>query len=440
MGLFSSLKRQEKEAIGLLQIGTCLECFDLMLYVHMAVFLNELFFPPSDPHTASILAATAFCSTFIFRPIGALLFGWIGDHIGRKNTLVITTLTMAVTCLVLANLPTYAQIGITAAWAITICRISQGISSMGEVIGAQIYLTESIRTPARYPAVAFLSAASDLGNLLAIGVAFLVASYSFNWRIAFWTGAFIAVIGAFARKRLRETPEFLEMKRQWLKKGIEEMNLEYDPLHGAELNRTWKEPRNNKALLSYFLIACAYPLCFYLVFMYFNPILKENFGYSSSDILKNNLFVTLVDLACSILIAYLSYWIHPLKINKIRGVLGCIVMVLLPFLVTNLTSPTQVFLLQALILIVSLEAIPSVPVFLSFFPLYRRFTYASILFALSRALVYTITSFGLIYLSGYFGHWGLWVVTVPIATAYMYGIFYFERLERKKELGMLWKN
>jgi MHS family proline/betaine transporter-like MFS transporter len=73
MAIFSSLSRQQKEAVGLLQIGTFLEYFDLMLYVHMAVLLNELFFPKTDPHTASLLAAFAFCSTYAIRPIGALL-------------------------------------------------------------------------------------------------------------------------------------------------------------------------------------------------------------------------------------------------------------------------------------------------------------------------------------------------------------------------------
>ncbi|MCX7353118.1 MAG: MFS transporter, partial [Proteobacteria bacterium] len=78
MGLFSSLTKGQKESIGLLQIGTFLEYFDLMLYVHMAVFLNELFFPKTDPHTAALLSAFAFCSTFVLRPFGALIFGYLG--------------------------------------------------------------------------------------------------------------------------------------------------------------------------------------------------------------------------------------------------------------------------------------------------------------------------------------------------------------------------
>ena len=156
MELLSSLNREQKESIGLLQIGTFLEYFDLMLYVHMAVLLNEIFFPKYDPFTTSLLTAATFCSSFIFRPIGALILGQIGDKIGRKPTIIITTVTMAISCLVMANLPTYAQIGITAAWIMIFCRIAQSISSMGEIVAAQIYLTETIPPPARYPATAFL--------------------------------------------------------------------------------------------------------------------------------------------------------------------------------------------------------------------------------------------------------------------------------------------
>jgi MHS family proline/betaine transporter-like MFS transporter len=80
----------------------------------MAVLLNELFFPKTDSHTSSLLMAFAFCSTYFLRPIGALIFGYIGDHIGRKVTVVITTTMMSFSCLIMANLPTYAQIGVTA--------------------------------------------------------------------------------------------------------------------------------------------------------------------------------------------------------------------------------------------------------------------------------------------------------------------------------------
>ena len=315
MSLFSSLNHEQKQSIGLLQVGTFLEYFDLMLYVHMAVLLNEIFFPKTAPQTAALLASFAFCTTYVFRPIGALIFGWIGDHIGRKSTIIVTTSIMAISCIVMANLPTYSQIGITATVIMVLCRMAQGMSSMGEAIGAEIYLTECIPRPARFPAVAFIDASGTLGGFAALGVATLVLSYSMNWRLIFWMGAVIAIITAFARTRLRETPEFLEMKKKQMKAEIEELNLEFDPIRGAEINKTWKEPINKKTLLSYFLISCGYPLCFYLAFIYFNPILKETFGYSPEDIISYNLLLSLISVVISIFLSFFKLSCFPVE-NK----------------------------------------------------------------------------------------------------------------------------
>jgi MHS family proline/betaine transporter-like MFS transporter len=434
MRIFSSLSRDQKQSAALLQAGTFLEYFDLMLYIHMAVILNELFFPKSDPHTASLLAAFVFCTTFIFRPIGALIFGWIGDHIGRKSTIIITTVMMAISCIIMANLPTYAQIGIASAWIMTICRIAQGMSSMGEIMGAEVYLTETIERPARYPVVSCLAIAADIGGVVALGIVTLVVSFGLNWRYAFWVGASIAIIGAFARTRLRETPVFLETKRQWLKKGIEEMNLEYDPVQGKKLNETWKEPMQGKTLISYFLIFCGWPMCFYLGFLYFNPILRESFGYSSEDIIRHNFFLSIVPVVSSITLTFLSCFIHPLRILKFVGFSMLILMILLPFLIVNMDSFVQLFLIQALILLIPLSAAPADAVFISHFPIYRRVTFSSFLYALSRALMFVITSFGLIYLSRHFGHFGIWTISLPVTAAYLYGLHHFEGLERKLKL------
>ena len=214
MSLWSSLTKSQKESIGLLQIGTFLEYFDLMLYVHMAVLLNELFFPKTDPHTAALVSAFAFCSTFVLRPFGALIFGWLGDNIGRKSTVIITTMLMALSSLVMANLPTYAQIGITAAWVITICRMVQGVASLGEIVGAEVYLTETIKKPHCYPFVSFIAVSSVAGTVMALLIASLFTSFEMSWRIAFWIGSGVAAIGSVARTRLRETPEFADMTRR----------------------------------------------------------------------------------------------------------------------------------------------------------------------------------------------------------------------------------
>ena len=257
----------------------------------MAVLLNDLFFPKTDPETAALLAAFTFCATYVMRPLGALIFGWIGDNIGRKSTIILTTVMMSISCILMANLPTYAQIGITAWWIMTLCRVFQGLSSMGEIIGAQIYVAETIPRPLSYPAVGFISLAASVGAMVSLGVAALVTSYYMNWRIAFWIGACVALIGAVARTRLRETPDFLKLKRQKMQESIQLLMMgdkAYTKRKSRKKITPWKEPVARKTILSYFLIFCGWPLSFYLAYIYFNPLLKNDFGYSANDIIKHN--------------------------------------------------------------------------------------------------------------------------------------------------------
>ncbi|RZI45455.1 MFS transporter [Candidatus Finniella inopinata] len=429
MGILSSLNREQKEAVGLLQIGTFLEYFDLMLYVHMAVLLNELFFPKTDPHTASLITAFAFCSTYVLRPFGALIFGWIGDNIGRKSTVIITTTMMAISCMLMANLPTYAQIGISAAFLVTLCRIIQGLSSMGEIIGAQIYITEITKPPYGYPAVAAVSVASSVGAMAAVGVAALTTSFGFGWRCAFWIGACVAVVGSIARTRLRETPEFVDIKlklkilaEQCKNKGKAEKLL-------REGSIFWKEKISNRTLLGYFFIQCGWSLTFYLVFIYFSPTLKNVYQYTPENVISHNFALTLVQVIQAFVWCYLSFYVHPLKILKTKSVIFLFLMLLVPLCLFVKTGVWFVFLLQSLILVFHIGTFPAEYAIYNKFPVYKRFTACSFFYALGRAITYPIVSFGTVYMADFFGHCGILLVTVPLALSFLWGVRHFEKLE-----------
>lgn len=432
MGIFSSLTRSQKEAIGLLQIGTFLEYFDLMLYVHMAVLLNELFFPKTDPHTAALLSAFAFCSTYVLRPFGALLFGYIGDTIGRKTTVIITTMMMSTSCIIMANLPTYAQVGIAAAWLVTGCRIIQGLSSMGEIIGAEIYVTEITKPPAQYPAVSMIDIAAYVGAAVAIGISALVTSCNLNWRIAFWIGAGIAVVGSIARTRLRETPEFIDMKTK-IKNAIEERSTDEGEKKQQIKGMQWfisQEKISSKTIIAFFLIYCGWPLSFYLVYMHFNPLLKNIFKYSAEDIILHNFWLSLVHCGVFLLWGLLSYKVNPLKISKIKGIIFLIFTISMPSLLFITKTSTEIFLIQTILLILSLSALPANAIFIKHFPVLKRFTATSFLYALTRAIMYIITSFGLVFLTEWLGHYGLWFIMVPAIIGFIYGVNHFEKLEQ----------
>jgi MHS family proline/betaine transporter-like MFS transporter len=441
MAIFSSLRREEREAVALLQIGTILEYFDLMLYVHMAVVLNDLFFPKTDPHTSDLLTAFAFCSTFVLRPFGAIIFGYIGDHIGRKTTVIITTMMMAASCLVMANLPTYAQIGITAAWAVTACRVIQGLSSMGEIVGAEIYLTELIKSNARYPAVALMACSSAFGTMMALTVAMLVFALGLEWRLAFWFGACIAVVGTLARTRLRETPDFADMKRR-MRRAVEESS--HDGLEKAsqllqKTNMIWKEKVDWKSTGIFFMLYSAWPVCFYFSYIHCGLILKNTFHYTADEIIKQNFIVSIIQCFSFLFFALISGRIDPLRILKFKVFMMIPFVLICPYLLFHVQTPMHLFLIQSFVMLFSLTPAPAMPIFVVSFPIFKRFTFMSFLYATTRALMYVVTSFGLVWLTKFYGHWGLWVIMMPMCATFLWGVYHFENREKefKKPLAMV---
>lgn len=430
MNLFSALTKTQRESIGLLQVGTFLEYFDLMLYVHMAVLLNELFFPKTDPHTAALLSAFAFCSTFILRPFGALIFGYLGDNIGRKSTVIITTMLMSLSSIVMASLPTYAQIGITVAWIMTICRMVQGVASLGEIVGAEVYLTETIEKPARYPIVAFIAVSSVAGTVMALVVASAFTSFNMDWRIAFWIGAGIAAVGSIARTRLRETPEFADIKRR-----LKEVTSIEDKIEASKAKKLIRDTilsghkdDYQKSAFLFFLIQCSWPICFYFSYVYCGNILKS-LGCTAEQIIHQNLAVTLVQLASLGFVSCLSYRVHPLKILKVKALIFLAFIIAMPFWLSHANSPLHIFFVQAVSVAFAANSTPGVPVFLGRLPVLKRYTYASLSHAFSRACMYIVTSFGLIYLTTWFDVWGLWVVFIPSTIGFLIGVRHFEKLE-----------
>ncbi|WP_253307658.1 MFS transporter [Rickettsia endosymbiont of Orchestes rusci] len=422
-----SLTREQKQAVGLLSIGTFLEYFDLMLYVHMAVLLNELFFPKADPHTAAIYSAFAFCSIFVVRPIGALVFGWIGDNIGRKSTVIITTFMMAISCFAMAVIPTYAEKGLIATILVTLCRVAQGMSSMGEIVGAEIYLTELIKPPAQYPAVMLIAIFSILGGTAALGIASLVTmNGGDNWRIAFFIGAGVAGIGTIARTALKETKDFADAKRR-LKKTFEKVDLNEKIFEDSPL---WQEKVSKKKMLALLLIQCGWPVCFYITYIYCGNLLKQQFGYTPEEVIHQNFIVSIINLLGYIILTCLSYKIHPLKILKIKIWIFFPFALLCPYIFNNISSPLHLFLIQSFFMLFVLSTNPATPVFYTHISILKRFMVGSFIYAISRAMIHVITSFGLVYLVGYFNQWGLLFIILPMVIGYAFGVFYFIKLEK----------
>lgn len=429
-----NLDRKTKESIYLLQIGTFLEYFDLMLFVHMAVVLNELFFPKYDPFTNSLLSAFSFCSTFALKPLGALIFGYIGDKIGRKHTVIITTMIMAISCLIMANVPTYAQIGITASWVITICRALQGMSSIGESIGAELFTAEMIKPPLRYRAVGIIGFAGVVGMTVSLLVARIVLGIGISWRIVFWIGALIALVGSIARVTLRESPEFSDAKRKMKRAVIasKENGLENVVKILIPLNKYVSEKVCYKISLAYFLVFCGWPFCFYFSYVYCGNILKTEFLYSKEQVINHNFIISLLNLSGLFIFIWLTKRIHPLAVLKYKLLIYIPFICIVPWLLSNAQSVTTIFIIQCVGVVFGNSTIPAKAVFLMHFPIFQRFRYASFITALSHILLYMITSFGLVYAVKYFGNYGILFISLPTTISFLIGVSYFIKLEKQE--------
>ncbi len=422
------LSRSQKEAVGLLQIGTFLEYFDLMLYVHMAVVLNGLFFPKMDTKAEAVMGALTFSSVFLLRPVGALIFGYIGDMIGRKVTVVLTTMIMAITCIILATLPTYSEIGITATYLFFMCRILQGMSSMGECVGSQIYAVELIQEPRRHLAVGLIDWCTVIGGMAALLITTYVINVSGNWRTAFWMGSCIAVIGSIARVRLRETPDFCNHLKNLRLKIKDSKKSKLTFLYQGCL----KELKNKKAL-AFIAIMQPYHISIYVAYIYFNIYLKKTFNLSPEYLVTHNLKTSIVCVIFNFIICLLTTKYHPLIIYRLKSTIFTFSLLFTMFILNNDPSYLQITLIQVLFITVGLDTLPTNGVYIQNFAMAQRFSVVSITWAASRLTAHLIFISGLVYLNEIMGFNALLVVYIPLITMAWWGLKYFERLEKQRE-------
>ncbi len=199
-------------------IGTTIEFFDFYIYATAAVLVfPRLFFPPSDPASATLASLATFAIAFLARPIGSALFGHFGDRIGRKATLVAALLTMGISTVIIGALPTYESIGVLAPLLLAICRFGQGLGLGGEWGGAVLLAIENAPPGKRAWYGMFPQLGAPLGFFLS-GTVFLGLSrwltneqfFSFGWRIPFLASAVLVLIGLYVRLTITETPVFRE--------------------------------------------------------------------------------------------------------------------------------------------------------------------------------------------------------------------------------------
>jgi metabolite-proton symporter len=199
-------------------VGTTIEFFDFYIYATAAVLVfPRLFFPATDPTSATLASLATFGIAFLARPLGSALFGHFGDRVGRKATLVAALLTMGISTVIIGLLPTYDSIGVVAPFLLALCRFGQGLGLGGEWGGAVLLAVENAPPGKRAWYGMFPQLGAPLGFLFS-GAVFLALSkwltdsqfFSFGWRIPFLASAVLVLVGLYVRLTISETPVFRE--------------------------------------------------------------------------------------------------------------------------------------------------------------------------------------------------------------------------------------
>ncbi len=196
-------------------IGNVLEWYDFALFAYFAPVIGERFFPSTNPIASLLDTFGVFALGFLMRPIGGILFGHIGDRIGRKKALEWSVLLMAVPTTCIGLLPTFAEIGILAPILLTLIRILQGISVGGEYIGSISFLGEHAPAGRRGYVASWAGFGGGFGNLMGSAVAALTTGLlagptldSWGWRVPFLCGIFVGLVGLWLRLGIAESPRF----------------------------------------------------------------------------------------------------------------------------------------------------------------------------------------------------------------------------------------
>ncbi len=267
-------------------VCTTIEFFDFYIYATAAVIIfPHLFFPASSGSAAVLQSLATFAIAFIARPIGAALFGHLGDRIGRKATLVAALLTMGISTVCIGLLPTYAQIGIIAPLLLAVCRLGQGLGLGGEWSGAVLLATENAPEGKRAWYGMFPQLGAPIGFILATGSFLLLSAVipeqafmQWGWRIPFIASAVLVIVGLYIRLKLHETPAF--------QKVLDKQK---------EVNIPFKEvltKHTGKLILGTVAAICTF-VVFYLTTVFALNWGTTKLGYARGEFLELQLFATL---------------------------------------------------------------------------------------------------------------------------------------------------
>ncbi len=327
-----------RRVVTAVSIGTVIEAYDLLLYGYFATIFAQLFFPASDPTAALLNTFAIFAVGFAARPLGGIVFGHVGDRLGRRTALAASILVMAGATLAIGLLPTYRSIGAWAPALLLLCRLLQGFSVGGEFVGGNILILEHASADRSGRWVSANQVASYAGVAAAATTSLVLAQtmsqaqlVSWGWRLPFFAAVPLALVGLYLRLRIPDSPAFQTVAARRLAFPL-----------GAAL-RTAK-----RGMLVYGAWLAMIGLGAYLLLVYMASYLIRVVGMDSAGAFGANLAAVAVLAASAFAGGYLVDR-YPPRLVALASAIGVAVTAVPSFLIVQQGSTAAAIVGQALL-------------------------------------------------------------------------------------------
>lgn len=414
--------------------GTFLEWYDFLTFATLAVVFGPLFFPSSDPSTALLASLATFGVGMVVRPIGAAIFGSIGDRIGRRPVFMITISLMGIATVCVGFLPTYAQVGIWAPILLVSLRLLQGLSAGGEIGGSAVYLTEHAGDSNRGFKTSFLQLMGPLGILVSTLQIALLQSYlsqeeflSWGWRVPFWVSLILLLIAFKARMALEETPIYLQLSKT-------------ETQSKSPLRDNLKDPETRKRMfLLFFCISAGGAVLFFCVQVYTAIFLKTTVKLAPQFVDQLSVYATASLLPLTVFAGWLSDKIGRKPVVVSGLILGATLILPAFYLLqsNNGSISLIVGVLLGLSAILALVVGPQTALLAELFPAKTRNSAATLPHNLAAGWIGGLLPFIVTWLNQ---HWqsslaGLWYPTIFLASGAIVAILYLPETRRTNLLN-----
>ncbi|WP_424216867.1 glycine betaine/L-proline transporter ProP (plasmid) [Streptomyces sp. BI20] len=372
---------QVRRAVKATALGNAMEWFDFGVYAYLAVTLGKVFFPSGNPTAQTLSALATFAAAFLVRPLGGLVFGPLGDRLGRKRILALTMIMMAGATLSIGLIPGYASIGVWAPILLVLCRMVQGFSTGGEYGGAATFIAEYAPDKRRGFWGSFLEFGTLIGYTAAAGLITVLTALltpeqmlDWGWRLPFLVAGPLGLVGLYLRTKLDESPAYRKMEEA-AAAGEDRPKQSFKELFTTQ----WR------AMLLCVALVAAFNISDYMLLSYM-PTYLHALGFGETGGLMSIVVVMIVLMALINSVGRLSDRIGRRPV-LMAGSVGFVVLSVPSFLLIKTGSTVWVFaglLILGLVLLCYLGAMSSaLP---ALFPTAVRYSALSIAFNISVSL------------------------------------------------------